>query len=138
MTLFLWDNEEEFVQLFFLCAAFCLSHSVYSSIFFLENTTVPNLREVKENMTMGTTLVTDPNGGFLVRGTMLFIVLYMTVSFGEFLTLETKAGQIFAYFCKKPGSKHMFTGPLNCLETEGLSLRASQRGFMSWECNRIL
>ncbi|XP_029024612.1 integrin alpha-1 [Betta splendens] len=33
-----------------------------------QNTTVPNLREVKENMTMGTTLVTDPNGGFLACG----------------------------------------------------------------------
>ncbi|KAM7392672.1 hypothetical protein PAMA_007679 [Pampus argenteus] len=33
-----------------------------------ENTTVPNLREVKENMTMGTTLVTNPNGGFLACG----------------------------------------------------------------------
>uniref|UniRef100_A0A8D3CSD9 VWFA domain-containing protein n=1 Tax=Scophthalmus maximus TaxID=52904 RepID=A0A8D3CSD9_SCOMX len=33
-----------------------------------ENTTVPNLHEVKENMTMGTTLVTNPNGGFLACG----------------------------------------------------------------------
>ncbi|XP_054468070.1 integrin alpha-1 [Anoplopoma fimbria] len=33
-----------------------------------KNTTVPNLREVKENMTMGTTLVTNPNGGFLACG----------------------------------------------------------------------
>uniref|UniRef100_A0A7N6B1N2 VWFA domain-containing protein n=1 Tax=Anabas testudineus TaxID=64144 RepID=A0A7N6B1N2_ANATE len=33
-----------------------------------QNTTVPNLREVKENMTMGTTLVTNPNGGFLACG----------------------------------------------------------------------
>ncbi|XP_040013228.1 integrin alpha-1 isoform X2 [Xiphias gladius] len=33
-----------------------------------ENTTVPNLNEVKENMTMGTTLVTNPNGGFLACG----------------------------------------------------------------------
>lgn len=74
-TLFLWENkEEEFVQLFFRSVDLCLSHSVYSSIFFLENTTVPNLREVKENMTMGTTLVTNSNGGFLVRGTLLFIV----------------------------------------------------------------
>ncbi|KAM4527247.1 integrin alpha-1 isoform 2-T2 [Odontesthes bonariensis] len=32
------------------------------------NTTVPNLREVKENMTMGTTLVTNPSGGFLACG----------------------------------------------------------------------
>lgn len=53
------------------CAALCLSHSVIhlvysSSFFFLENTTIPNLREVKENMTMGSTLVTNPKGGFLV------------------------------------------------------------------------
>uniref|UniRef100_UPI0037E79BC9 integrin alpha-1 n=1 Tax=Semicossyphus pulcher TaxID=241346 RepID=UPI0037E79BC9 len=33
-----------------------------------KNTTIPNLREVKENMTMGTTLVTNPNGGFLACG----------------------------------------------------------------------
>ncbi|XP_077479570.1 integrin alpha-1 [Stigmatopora argus] len=33
-----------------------------------ENTTVPNLHEVKENMTMGTTLVTNPRGGFLACG----------------------------------------------------------------------
>lgn len=46
----------------------CLSHCVYASIFFLENTTIPNLHEVKENMTMGTTLVTNPHGGFLVSG----------------------------------------------------------------------
>uniref|UniRef100_A0AAV2IR71 Uncharacterized protein n=1 Tax=Knipowitschia caucasica TaxID=637954 RepID=A0AAV2IR71_KNICA len=34
---------------------------------YCENTTVPNLNEVKENMTMGTTLVTNPNGGFLAE-----------------------------------------------------------------------
>uniref|UniRef100_A0A3Q2YE76 Integrin subunit alpha 1 n=1 Tax=Hippocampus comes TaxID=109280 RepID=A0A3Q2YE76_HIPCM len=33
-----------------------------------ENTTVPNLHEVKENMTMGTTLVANPGGGFLACG----------------------------------------------------------------------
>ncbi|XP_069025985.1 integrin alpha-1 isoform X1 [Embiotoca jacksoni] len=33
-----------------------------------KNTTIPNLREVKENMTMGTTLVTNPSGGFLACG----------------------------------------------------------------------
>uniref|UniRef100_A0A3P8UE17 Integrin subunit alpha 1 n=1 Tax=Cynoglossus semilaevis TaxID=244447 RepID=A0A3P8UE17_CYNSE len=33
-----------------------------------KNTTVPNLHEVKDNMTMGTTLVTNPNGGFLACG----------------------------------------------------------------------
>ncbi|KAM3599106.1 uncharacterized protein V6R79_000109 [Siganus canaliculatus] len=31
-------------------------------------TTVPNLHEVKDNMTMGTTLVTNPSGGFLACG----------------------------------------------------------------------
>lgn len=69
-----YSTREESIQLFFLCAALCLSHSVYSSIFFLENTTVPNLHEVKENMTMGTTLVTNPNGGFLVRRKLLFVI----------------------------------------------------------------
>ncbi|KAM8743216.1 integrin alpha-1 [Acanthopagrus schlegelii] len=33
-----------------------------------KNTTVPDLVEVKENMTMGTTLVTNPSGGFLACG----------------------------------------------------------------------
>ncbi|XP_040914374.1 integrin alpha-1 [Toxotes jaculatrix] len=33
-----------------------------------KSTTVPNLREDKDNMTMGTTLVTNPNGGFLACG----------------------------------------------------------------------
>ncbi|KAF7666467.1 hypothetical protein LDENG_00106670 [Lucifuga dentata] len=33
-----------------------------------KNTTIPNLHEVKENMTMGTTLVTNPSGGFLACG----------------------------------------------------------------------
>uniref|UniRef100_A0A8C7YCG8 Integrin, alpha 1 n=1 Tax=Oryzias sinensis TaxID=183150 RepID=A0A8C7YCG8_9TELE len=33
-----------------------------------KNTTIPKLREVKENMTMGTTLVTNPRGGFLACG----------------------------------------------------------------------
>lgn len=69
MSLFLWENTgEEFLQLFLLfLRSLSLSHTAYSSIFFLENTTVPNLHEVKENMTMGTTLVTNPSGGFLVR-----------------------------------------------------------------------
>uniref|UniRef100_A0A671UNV5 Integrin, alpha 1 n=1 Tax=Sparus aurata TaxID=8175 RepID=A0A671UNV5_SPAAU len=33
-----------------------------------KNTALPNLHEVKENMTMGTTLVTNPSGGFLACG----------------------------------------------------------------------
>ncbi len=41
--------------------------SAYLSIFLTENTTIPNINEVKENMTMGTTLVVNPDGnGFLV------------------------------------------------------------------------
>lgn len=32
------------------------------------NTTIPNVHEVKENMTMGSTLLTNPNGGFLACG----------------------------------------------------------------------
>ncbi|KAJ8396607.1 hypothetical protein AAFF_G00016730 [Aldrovandia affinis] len=35
-----------------------------------EHTTIPNINEVKENMTLGTTLVTNPNGGFLACGPM--------------------------------------------------------------------
>jgi len=48
----------------FLFVSLCLFILIFS---LLANTTVPNLREVKENMTMGTTLVTNPSGGFLVR-----------------------------------------------------------------------
>ncbi|XP_048875078.1 integrin alpha-1 [Brienomyrus brachyistius] len=33
-----------------------------------ENTTIPDSNEVKDNMTMGTTLVTNPDGGFLACG----------------------------------------------------------------------
>lgn len=36
-------------------------------LLFLVNTSIPNVTEVKENMTFGSTLVTNPNGGFLVR-----------------------------------------------------------------------
>lgn len=32
------------------------------------NTSIPNVTEVKENMTFGSTLVTNPNGGFLACG----------------------------------------------------------------------
>ncbi|XP_062410339.1 integrin alpha-1 [Sardina pilchardus] len=32
------------------------------------DTTIPDIHEVKENMTMGTTLVSNPNGGFLACG----------------------------------------------------------------------
>lgn len=42
------------------------------------------------------------------------------------------------FFCKKLGSKYMFTRPLHSMETVGLTLHVSQWGFMSWECNRIL
>lgn len=41
--------------------------SAHLSICLTENTTIPNINEVKENMTMGTTLVVNPDGnGFLV------------------------------------------------------------------------
>ncbi|KAG9353743.1 hypothetical protein JZ751_011865 [Albula glossodonta] len=33
-----------------------------------DHTTIPNINEVKENMTLGTTLVTNANGGFLACG----------------------------------------------------------------------
>lgn len=96
----------------------CLSHSVYSSIFFLENTTVPNLHEVKENMTMGTTLVTNPNGGFLVRGKLLFAI-YIKV-YSKFYISNTKGGTELHIFCRKLGSKYMFTRPLRSMEKSGL------------------
>lgn len=32
------------------------------------NTSIPNVTEIKENMTFGSTLVTNPNGGFLACG----------------------------------------------------------------------
>jgi hypothetical protein len=34
---------------------------------FVVNTSIPNVTEIKENMTFGSTLVTNPKGGFLVR-----------------------------------------------------------------------
>lgn len=37
------------------------------SLLFPVNTSIPNVTEVKENMTFGATLVTNPKGGFLVR-----------------------------------------------------------------------
>lgn len=69
MSLFLWENtREEFVQLFLVFPPLSLYLTLrIPPYFFLENTTIPNLHEVKENMTMGTTLVTNPSGGFLVR-----------------------------------------------------------------------
>lgn len=67
-----------------LCSA---PHSVCSSVFFLANTTIPKLQEVKENMTMGTTLVTNPGGGFLVRAKVplsnIYKVSYSNVSKAE-------------------------------------------------------
>lgn len=78
-----------------LSPALRLSHSVYSSTFSLGNTTVPNLHEVKENMTMGTTLVTNPNGGFLVRRKSLF-ALYTRTSLQMFHMLNTRGGPNFA------------------------------------------
>lgn len=68
--LFLWENTaEEFVQLFLLFPLLSLYLTLrIPPYFFLENTSIPNLHEVKENMTMGTTLVTNPSGGFLVSG----------------------------------------------------------------------
>lgn len=36
-------------------------------VLFLVTTSIPNVTEVKENMTFGSTLVTNPKGGFLVR-----------------------------------------------------------------------
>lgn len=124
VALFLWENEEEeFVQLLFLSSALCFSHSVYSSIFFLENTTVPNLREVKENMTMGTTLVTNPNGGFLVSGGSLYSIWkcsavhfpYQTNNMTE-LCISAKTGQ------------QMITRPLDMFPTEA-SCPEKVRGY---------
>lgn len=46
-------------------------HSVFPPshdfLLFPVNTSIPNVTEVKENMTFGSTLVTNPRGGFLVR-----------------------------------------------------------------------
>lgn len=98
--------KRNFLQLFFLSVplspSLCLSHSVYSSIFFfLENTTVPNLHEVKENMTMGTTLVTNPSGGFLVRGTLLFVVYKKCYTVNPPSHPPTE----LHIFCKKTGQR---------------------------------
>uniref|UniRef100_A0A2K5PFP9 Integrin alpha-1 n=1 Tax=Cebus imitator TaxID=2715852 RepID=A0A2K5PFP9_CEBIM len=39
------------------------------------NTSIPDVTEVKENMTFGSTLVTNPNGGFLVRTKRVMIFI---------------------------------------------------------------
>uniref|UniRef100_A0A2K5DMH3 Integrin alpha-1 n=1 Tax=Aotus nancymaae TaxID=37293 RepID=A0A2K5DMH3_AOTNA len=38
------------------------------------NTSIPDVTEVKENMTFGSTLVTNPNGGFLVRTKTMYLL----------------------------------------------------------------
>lgn len=60
-----WENAGEFLFRYYFHRIFTVS--AYLSIFLTENTTIPNINEVKENMTMGTTLVVNPDGsGFLV------------------------------------------------------------------------
>uniref|UniRef100_A0A8C8BBR1 Integrin subunit alpha 1 n=1 Tax=Otus sunia TaxID=257818 RepID=A0A8C8BBR1_9STRI len=44
------------------------------------STSVPNIVEVKENMTLGTTLVTNPKGGFLVRKDFLHVDHFMLIN----------------------------------------------------------
>uniref|UniRef100_A0A8U7NTU7 Integrin subunit alpha 1 n=1 Tax=Corvus moneduloides TaxID=1196302 RepID=A0A8U7NTU7_CORMO len=44
------------------------------------STSVPNVVEVKENMTLGTTLVTNPKGGFLVRKDFLRVDHFMLIN----------------------------------------------------------
>lgn len=59
----------------FSCWFSMLFVSVFILLVFLtfsDNTTIKNVLEIKENMTMGSTLVTNPNGGFLVRGCVHF------------------------------------------------------------------
>lgn len=105
-----------------LCSA---PHSVCSSVFFLANTTIPKLQEVKENMTMGTTLVTNPDGGFLVRAKVppsnTYKASYSNVSKAEPL------GEDLDSVCS------LDLCPL--WRQRASTLRVSQRGFVSWECN---
>lgn len=108
------------------CAALCLSHSVIhlvfssSFFFFLENTTIPNLREVKENMTMGSTLVTNPKGGFLVsRKSSTF-------------SIDKKKKDWSLHICCKTTQQRIYrtlTKPLASME---------KSGSVSWERNRML
>lgn len=61
----LWENAVEFLCRYSFHRIY--TESAHLSIFVTENTTIPNINEVKENMTMGTTLVVNPDGsGFLV------------------------------------------------------------------------
>lgn len=69
--------------------------------------------EVKENMTLGTTLVTNPKGGFLVRKNFLPIsrevcvfLRYHTKYFTLFHLLKA-CGPLYAYKC---GRLHYTTG----------------------------
>lgn len=102
----------------------CFSLCLFIPIFFpLANTTIPKLQEVKENMTMGTTLVTSPDGGFLVRATEFLLWTY------------TK--------CPIVVHSEAVHGPVQCMFSEPLhsavsTLRVSHRGFTSWKCNRRL
>lgn len=70
----LWENAGEFLLKYSFHSIFTVS--AYLSIFLTESTTIPNINEVKENMTMGTTLVVNPDGsGFLV-GNILRMCLH--------------------------------------------------------------
>lgn len=72
----LWENAGEILFGFSFHRIFPVT--AYLSIFLAENTTIPNINEVKENMTMGTTLVVNPDGnGFLV-GNICGCDLYMS------------------------------------------------------------
>lgn len=84
-ALFLWENTaEEFVQLPLL-SALLLTLFIHPYFFppLSANTTIPKLKEVKENMTMGTTLVTSPDGGFLVRATDFLLPDLYKVSYSD-------------------------------------------------------
>lgn len=105
-----------------LCRA---PRSVYSSLLFfpLANTTIPKLKEVKENMTMGTTLVTSPDGGFLVWATEFLLPTYTKCSIAIHLEALRGPGQC------------MFSKPLHSAVS---TLCVSHQGFTSRKCSRRL
>ncbi|XP_023564891.1 integrin alpha-1 [Octodon degus] len=62
-----YANEEgKCKYLISLCGTYFHPHKILFSL--VVNTSIPNVTEIKENMTFGSTLVTNPKGGFLACG----------------------------------------------------------------------
>lgn len=98
----------------------CVFPPSHTSVLFPVNTSIPNVTEVKENMTFGATLVTNPKGGFLVReprgtggrgpggcrGAATSVRQRVTFAFSLFHSSKA-CGPLYAYRC---GHLHYTTG----------------------------